>query len=74
MVLVWLKGKTEVEVSLAYDVIHKPDGICCIDDLGAVVASFSLEEVLAYSAHPSGADRPQARDSRSRTGVIHSQP
>ncbi len=66
MVLVWLKDRTDVEVPQAFDVIHRPDCICCINDLGTVVASFSPEEVLAYAVHASVAEEAPAPYRRPR--------
>ena len=61
MVLVLLRDGTDVEVPQAFDVIHRPEGICCIDDLGTLVAYFSPEEVLAYKVHAFVAEQAQAR-------------
>jgi hypothetical protein len=51
MVLVLFKDGTNVEVSGAFDVIHKPGYLACVDDDGASVASFSPELVMAYTVN-----------------------
>jgi hypothetical protein len=57
MILILLRDGSTAEITAVEDVVHGPGSLVCVDYLGAPVASFFAEGVLAYTLDPSAIHR-----------------